>query len=41
MRYALGMVVMFALVFTFNWPGAFLVILLGNGFLLGVKYECL
>ena len=37
MRYALGMVVMFALVFTFNWPGAFLVILLGNGFLLGAK----
>ena len=36
-RYALGMVAMFAVVFTFNWPGAFLVIILGNGFLLGAK----
>jgi len=37
MRYALGMVAMFAVVFTFNWPAAFLVILIGNGFLLGPK----
>jgi len=37
LRYALGMVVMFAVVFTYNWPAAFLVILIGNGFLLGSK----
>ncbi len=37
MRYAIGMVVMFAVVFTYNWPAAFLVILIGNGFLLGPK----
>lgn len=37
LRYALGIVTMFAVVFTFNWPGAFLVIILGNGFLLGPK----
>jgi len=33
----MGMVVMFAVVFTYNWPAAFLVILIGNGFLLGQK----
>jgi len=37
MRYALGMVAMFAVVFTYNWPAAFLLILIGNGFLLGPK----
>ncbi len=37
LRYAIGMVAMFAVVFTINWPAAFLVILIGNGFLLGSK----
>jgi hypothetical protein len=37
MRYAIGMVIMFAIVFTYNWPASFLIIIFGHGFLLSPK----
>lgn len=36
-RYAIGMVIMWAVVFSYNWPAAFLVIIIGNSFLLGSR----
>ncbi len=36
-RYAIGMVILFAISFSYNWPLSFLIIILGNSFLLGSR----
>ena len=37
MRYAIGMVVLFGIAFSYNWPLSFIIIIFGNMFLLGSK----
>ena len=36
-RYAIGMVILFAISFSYNWPLSFLIIILGHSFLLGSR----